>query len=281
MTANESPGQVRGGAATRVATRRTALIIWCVIVAGALGLTVVAVIFGPGIWPRVSGAGKIVAWVVFGMAVVCLLASRVVPSAVSGRSDSTTWPGPARIEPPEARVEALAVARSVVATAFNGSIALFAPLAWMISGKMIAIVALAISLVGLLLALPSERRWQKLRRDVVAARGQELEVGTDASTPQPTPSRRVMGWAVGLLVLGAGALVLAGNVFLSEQVLRRPASPIVLALLFLDLALMMIGLAIARFVRASSSRRPRWQRAYGVLLLVLAGYLLVQVVRIV
>ncbi len=127
----------------RVATRRTALIIWCVISAGALGLTVVAAIFGPGIWPRVSDAGEIVAWVAFGMALAFLLVSRVLPS---------------RIKPPRAPVENIAVARSVLATSLNGGIALLAPLAWMVSGKTIALVALAISLVGLLLALPSERR---------------------------------------------------------------------------------------------------------------------------
>jgi hypothetical protein len=269
MTPNESSGRMPGAAATRVATRRTVLIIWCVIVAGALSLTVVAAIFSPGIWPRVSDAGEVVAWVAFGMALAWLLVSRVLPS---------------RIKPPGVPVENIAVARSLVATALNGGIALFAPLAWMVSGKMIAIVALAISLFGLLLALPSERRWQKLCRAVVAARGQDLVVGAEVSTPQPPLSRKMLGLLVGISAMAAAALVLVGNMFWTEEVLRKTASPVVRALLFLILALMMIGCALMEFVRASASSRRRWQRVYGVLLLVLAvfaGYFSVQFVRMV
>lgn len=266
MTSNDSSGGMPEGAPTRVATRRTALVTWGVLLGGALGFTVVAAIFGPGIWPRVSDAGEILAWVVFAMALACLLASRVLPS---------------RIKWPVAPVENIAVARSGVATALNGSVALFAPLAWMVSGKTIALVALAISLVGLLISLPSERRWQKLRRAVAAAGGQELVAGAEVSRPQRPLSRKVLGLAVGALALGAGALVLLGNIFWTEEVLRRPASPIVRGLLLLIVALMMTWIAIVRFVGASSSRRPRWQRAYGVLLLLFAGYLLLHFVRIV
>lgn len=268
MTSNESPGQMREGAAARVASRRTALIIWYVILAGALGLTVVAAIFGPGIWPRVSDAGRVVAWAAFGMSLACLLVSRVLPS---------------RMKSPGAPVENIAATRSVVATTLNGGIALFAPLAWMVSGKMIAIVALAISLLGLLLAFPSERRWQKLLRDVVAAGG--LLAGAEVSTPHPPPSAKVRGLLVGFLavegVLAAAALVVVGNLFWTEEVLRRPASPIFRALLLLIPAVMITGFAVLRFVGASAGKRPRWQRAYGVLLLVFAGYLLFQVVRMV
>ncbi len=103
--------------------------------------------------------------------------------------------------------------------------------------------------------------------------------GAEVSTPQPPLSRKVLGLLVGLLALGAGALVLVGNIFWSEEVLRRPASPIVQGLLFLILALMMTGFAIVSFVRAATSRRPHWQRAHGVLLLVFAAYALVQFVR--
>lgn len=263
----ERSKSIHEGTTTRGATRRTALIIWYVILAGALGLAVVSAIFGPGIWPRVSDAGKgFVAWFAFGMSLACLLVSGVLPS---------------RIKSPGAPVENIVVARSVVATSFNGSIALFAPLAWMVSGKLIAIVALAISLVGLLLALPSERRFQKLRRAVVTAGGQELVAGAEFSIPQPPLSRRVLALFGGLSTLAAGALVLVGYIFWSEEVLRKPASPIVRGLPLLIVALMATGFATLRFVRASFSRRPAWQRAYGVLLLVIAGYLLVQFVRIV
>jgi len=266
MTSSQGSGQMREGAATRVATRRTALVVWYVILAGVLGLTGVAAIFGPGIWPRVSDAGAVVAWVVFAMALACLLVSRLLPS---------------RIKQPGAPVENIAVARSLVATALNGSIALFAPLAWMVSGKMIALVALAISLGGLLLVVPSQRRWQKLSRAIDVTLGQQLAGAADVSQPPPRLSRNVVA-LLGLMGLGGAALlVLVGNMFWSEEVLRRPSSPVVRALLFLIMALMMTGFGVMRLVRASAGKRPRWQRAYGVLLLLVAGYMLVQFVRIV
>jgi hypothetical protein len=240
------------------------LVIWCSTVAGALGLTVVAAIFGPGIWSRARN-GDSLAWVVFGGALACSLASKVLPS---------------RIAPmPGATVETIAVARSLVATAFNGSMALLAPLAWMVSGKMVALVALAISLVCLVLVFPSERRWQKLCRTIGVTFGQELAAGATLSTPPPAPSRKVIA-LLGLLVLGPAALlVLIGNIFWTEEALRRPSSPLSRAFLLLILALMLAGFAVVRFLRASASKRPRWQRAHGVLLLVLAGYLVFQLAR--
>ncbi len=253
-----------------MATRRTALTCWCVLTAGSVVLTVVAATFGPGIWPRVSDAGKVVAWVVFGMALAGLLLSKVVASRLKAV--------------PGATPESFAVGQSVIASALNGSMALCAPLAWMVSGKIIALLGLAISLVGLLLAFPSERRWQKLRRAVVVTNGQELVAGANLWTSQPL-SRKVLGFGLlGLVVAGTGALLLLmGNKFWTEEVLRRPSSPIVRALLLLILSLMMIGFAVVDFMGALAGNRPRRQRvlllAYGVLLLVLAGYLLVQGLR--
>ena len=84
-----------------------------------------------------------------------------------------------------------------------------------------------------------------------------------------------------LAVMGlasAATLVLSGIFFWNEELLRRPSSPIVRALMVLMLASMLTGFAVLRFLGASASRRPRWQRAYGVLLLVLASYLLLQLV---
>ena len=141
---------------------------------------------------------------------------------------------------------------------------------------MVALIALAMSLAGLALAFPSEQRWQKLCRTIVAAFGHELVASANAAPP-PAHSRKVMA-LLGLMGLGAVTLVvLIGNFFWTEEVLRRPARPVVRALLLVLLALMMTGFAMLRFARASASRRPLWQRAYGVLLLVFAGYLLLQV----
>lgn len=240
------------------------MIFWYVLMAGALGLTVVAAIFGPGIWSRVSGRGNPAAWVIFAMTPACLLASRVLPS---------------RLTPPAATVESIAVLRSVVATALNGSVALLAPLAWMVSGNVIALVALAISVIGLLLVMPSQQRWQRLTRALETTSGREPAAAADVSRPTPPLSRRLIALLALFGLATAALLVLSGIFFWSEDLLRRPSSPIVRALLFLMLALMMPGFAVMRFLNASASRRPRWQRAYGVLLLVLACYLLVQLVR--
>jgi hypothetical protein len=254
-----------GTSEQRMATRHTVLVIWCAVFAGALGLTVVAAILGPGIWSRVSDNGEVVAWVVFAVAVAAFLGSRVLTN---------------RIKPtPGATVESMAVGRSIIATGLNGGVALQAPLAWMVSGKMVALIALAISLSGLLLVMPSQRRWQKLRRAIVATFGQALATGANISMPRIPVSRAVtravMGLMFALAVLSAAVVALAYNEFWTHEVLRRPANPITRPLMLLALALMMIVLAVMRFIGASTSRRPRWQRAYGFLLVLFAAFLFV------
>jgi hypothetical protein len=259
-------GQMCEGSAPRVATRQTVLIIWCVLFAGALGFTIVAAIIGPGVWPRISDAGGIVAWVVFGMAVTCFVASRVLPN---------------RIKPtPGATAETLAIGRTLVAIGLNGSVAVQAPLAWMVSGNAVALAALAISLVGLLLVAPSRRRWDTLCRAIATTFAKELAAADDA-TPPTAPPGRVLALFVGLAALGAVALILAGNEFWTTEVLRRPGSPVARFLMLSGFAAMMAALAAMRFIGAASNRRPRWQRAYGVLLLVWAGCLLVLALRMV
>lgn len=232
---------------------------------GALVLTVVGTAVGPRIWSRMSDAGNVVAWVVFGMALACLLASRIVPT---------------RIKPvPGATPDSIALGRSLVASALNGAIALQAPLAWMISGKVIALVALAISLFGLLLSLPTERRWEELRRAAVVTGGHELFAGATLLTRWGPSSGKSLAY-VALLCLGALAgLALGGYIFWTEEVLRKPSSPIAWALVALLLATMMTAFAVEKFIMAAASRRPRWQRAHGVLLLLFAVYLLVQAIR--
>lgn len=253
-----------GGVTRTAATRRTVLIIWCVLMGGALGLTVVAAVAGPGIWSRVGDRGNPAAWVVFLMAPACLLASRILPNLIS---------------PPAGMVESVAVGRSTIAAALNGGMALLAPLAWMVSGNPIALAALAISVVGLLLAIPSQRRWQRLTRALEATSGRE----PGAAAGVPGPPLRLARSVIALLVLNlvaSATLVLGAIFFWNEVLLRRPSSPIIRPLLFLMLASMLTGFAILRLFGASASRHPRRHRAYGVLLLVVASYLLLQLVRV-
>ncbi len=264
MASTKTSEELRGGV-TRTATRRTVLIIWCVLIGGALGLTVVAAVAGPGIWSRVGDRGNPAAWVIFVMALACLLASRLLPR---------------RVTPPAGTGESIAVARSTIAAALNGGVALLAPLAWMVSGNPIALAALAISIVGLLLAMPSEPRWQKLTRALEATSGRELGAAGDISGPPPRSSRKLIALLAVIGPAAAATLVLSAIFFWNEELLRRPSSPVVRALLFLMLALQLTGFAIVRFLGASASRHPRWQRANGVLLLVLASFLLLQLVRV-
>lgn len=242
------------------------MVIWCVFLAGALALTVVAAIVGPGIWPHVSSAGAVLAWVILGMAVVCFVASTVLPP---------------RIEPtPGATAGTLAVGRSVAATALNGSVALFAPLGWMVTGKVIALVALALSLVGLVMVMPSQRRWDALCRAITATFGRELVASAQAPAPPARSSRPLVASMLALAVLGAVALVLAGSEFWTTEVLRRPVSKVARVLTVLDLALMMIVLAVLRVARGTASTSWR-RRFHAVLLLVFAGCLLVLAMRMV
>jgi hypothetical protein len=82
------------------------------------------------------------------MAVLDLLLSRLLAS---------------RAKPmPGATSEAVALTRTIVASAINEGSALFAVVAWMVGGDPLALVALAISLAGLVLAFPSLGRWRKL-----------------------------------------------------------------------------------------------------------------------
>ncbi len=253
-----------GRALTRPATRRTVLIIWCVLMGGALALTVVAAVAGPGIWSRVGDRGNPAAWVIFVMAPVCLLSSRVLPK---------------RINPQAGTGESIAVARSIVAAALNGGVALLAPLAWMVSGNPIALAALAVSLVGLLLAMPSQRRWENLTRALEARSAREPGAAAAVSAPPPRLPRKAIAVLALIGVAAMATLVLWPIFFWNEELLRRPSSPVIRVLLSLAVASILAGFAVLRLLGASTSKHPRRQRAYGVLLLVFACYLLLQLVR--
>ena len=128
--------------------RRTALIIWGALFAGVVIFAAVATVVGPNFWPQGGQIADLLAWVALGMALVMLPVSRVVPSRIKAT--------------PGAPPEALAVARTIVASALNEGAGLFAGIAWMLGGRTLALVALAIALSGLLLAFPSTARWQRL-----------------------------------------------------------------------------------------------------------------------
>lgn len=130
-------------------TRRTALTIWSALFAGVVIFTTVATVLGPSFWRQSSNEGaELLTWVALGMALVGLLASRVIPNL--GK--------PAQGVPPDA----VGVTRTIVASALNQGSALLAIVVWMLGGRMLALVALAISVVGLLLAFPSAARWPNL-----------------------------------------------------------------------------------------------------------------------
>jgi hypothetical protein len=129
-------------------TRRTALIIWWVLFAGVVLFAAVATAVGPSFWQRNGEVARILSWVALAMATLWLLLSQLLASRVKAGPGATS--------------EAVAVTRTIIASAMNEGSALFAVVAWMLGGEPLALIALAISLAGLLLAFPSMARWQKL-----------------------------------------------------------------------------------------------------------------------
>jgi uncharacterized membrane protein YdcZ (DUF606 family) len=92
----------------------------------------------------------------------------------------------------------------------------------------------------------------------------------------PAVSRKLVAATLATLVLSAAALGLLGAMFWTEEVLRRPPNPIIRGWLCAVLGVMMTGAAAFRyFVVTTRSRRPRWQRAYAILLLLWAASLFV------
>lgn len=128
-------------------SRRIALVIWFALCAGVTMFAVVASLVGPTVRERGGGAPEVLAWVALGVAIVALAASRLVPGLVRA--------------PPGAPPEAAGVTRTIIAAALNEGAGLLAVVVWMVTGQL-AVVALAISAVGLLLAFPSEERWKRL-----------------------------------------------------------------------------------------------------------------------
>jgi hypothetical protein len=143
-------------------------------------------------------------------------------------------------------------------------------MAWMLGGSVLSIFALAISLAGLLLAFPSVGRWQKLCGNHAAADHAE----TVAGAPRPHVSRPAPPGLLGLLILlivCAGALAAIGVAMVWAVGCKgEPVRPFIHVLEPL-LACAMLGLAALRWMRAPTSRHPRWQRAHSVLLVLARG----------
>ena len=88
---------------------------------------------------------------------------------------------------------------------------------------------------------------------------------------------KIVAATLATLVLTAAALALLGATLWTEDALRKR---LLLRALSGVLALMIIGAAAYRhFVIAPRSRRPRWQLAYVILLLLWAAYLFVLAFR--
>ncbi len=137
-----------GGRQIPAPTRQTALIIWSALLASVVVFAVVATAVGPAFEQHRPEAPEILVWVALAMALVTFLMSRMVPGRVKAA--------------PVATPDGLAVSRTIIAASLNEGSALFAIIVWMLGGQPLVLVPLAISVVGLLLAFPSETRWQRL-----------------------------------------------------------------------------------------------------------------------
>ncbi len=129
-------------------TRRAAVTIWTVMVVCDAAFMAVAVAVAPAFRELQNDRAQPLAWIALVVAVAWLIISRTLSRAVKPKPDSTP--------------DSVGVTRTVIASAVNEGSALLAIVAWLVTGRPHAIVALVISLVGLLLAFPSASRWPSL-----------------------------------------------------------------------------------------------------------------------
>jgi hypothetical protein len=136
-----------------VPTRKTGLVIWAALLAGLLLFAAVATYVGanlrrqPG--PEVERLGEIFLYLAGGLSSLMLLLSFVIPRRMVRAV-------------PQATPDALALSRTIVASTLNEGPALFCIVAWMTTGNPWLLGPFALSLLGLLLAFPSEARWARL-----------------------------------------------------------------------------------------------------------------------
>lgn len=133
---------------TGLGVRRTAYIIWGALFLGVLMFAAIAAFVGPGLRRGGSHGPYVLADVALAVAVVCLLASRLVPP---------------RMKPPSgADPEAFALSRNIVAQALGEGAGLLGIIAWMLTGRELAFVAVAIAIAGMLACFPGDARWRTL-----------------------------------------------------------------------------------------------------------------------
>ena len=131
-------------------SRRSALIVWAALLVGVLLFAAVATVVGPEVRQGVPEDLAILVWIALALAIVNFLLSRILP----GRMKT------AAVQTPDG----IAMARMIVAAALNEGAALFCIVAWMLVGQPLVLVPFAVSILGLLLAFPSESRWRELSR---------------------------------------------------------------------------------------------------------------------
>lgn len=146
------PSQGPAGRPMPPPTRRTGLVVWGALLAGLVLFAGVAGYVGPNVQRRgaaeVERLGEIFLYLAGGMSALMLLLSFVIPARVRTA--------------PQAGPDALAMSRTIVASAANEGPALFCIVAWMTTGNPWLAAPFALSILGLLLAFPSEARWARL-----------------------------------------------------------------------------------------------------------------------
>lgn len=157
------PTPAPGSRPPALPSRRTAVIIWGALLAGVIGFSVVAAVAGPNVRRGATGEGlgQVLGAVAACMALTCLVVSIALPPRLRRFPAGT---------PPDG----VALTRTIVASALNEGAALFAVVAWMVTGSPWPLAALAVSLAGLLLAFPSQGRWARLGGSVPGARQNRL-----------------------------------------------------------------------------------------------------------
>lgn len=146
MTSGHPAGA--GGRPVQAPTRRIALIIWSALFASVAAFAVLATVLRPGFRQQNGEAPELLVWVALGMALVTFLMSRILPGRIKTAAVATA--------------DGIAVSRTIIAASLNEGSALFAVIVWMLGGRPLSLVPLAVSVAGLLLAFPSEARWRKL-----------------------------------------------------------------------------------------------------------------------
>ncbi len=138
--------------------RRTAYVIWGALLFGVLTFAAVAAFVGPSFRQSGEPAPLFLADLSVALAVVGVLASRIVPSQMR--------PRPGAEDP-----DALAMSRNIVASGLCEGTGLFGVITWMLTGSERSVLAIAIAVAGILACFPSDSRWRSLVPATTGQRG--------------------------------------------------------------------------------------------------------------